>query len=156
VVKPPQQAGPMSYSSQNGCIYSGLTRVVWELNPVGKDDGGTIFLSGTHKARFPFPPAALANDNPLMESYSCPAGSAFIFSESLLHASTSWRNRDTQRVSIFSAYNSVWAQWHKLNLDPAKIAAMPKKRQSLFRGVYRHDFHNQKTNCHWAPDNQAL
>ena len=159
VVKPPQSTGPMSYSCHNGRMYSGLTRVVWELNPVERGDGGTLFLSGTHKSNFAFPSSALQNDNEHLESYSCPEGSVFIFSESLLHASTAWKNPKYDRVSIFSAYNSTWAQWHKLNLDPTKIATMPKKRQSLFRGVYAIDFHakpNPVANCKYGPDNRAL
>jgi hypothetical protein len=156
VVRPPQKAGPMSYECRGGRIWSGLTRVVWELNEVGKKDGGTLFLSGTHKAGFAFPPSALQVDSPLLESYECPAGSLFIFSESLLHAATEWKCRERQRFSIFNCYNSVWAQWHRLNLDPAIIEGMPKKRQSLFRGVYAHDFHKKQGNHEWGPDNRAL
>ncbi len=121
-------------------ISSGLTRVVWELNPVRAGMGGTQFLSGTHKAEFPFPAQLRAPDNRHLESYSCPAGSLFIFSESLLHAATRWVDPDHQRVAIFAAYNSLWAQWHRLNLDPAIAASMPPLRRSLFRGTYAHDF----------------
>ena len=38
------------YQMHPGRVYAGLTRVVWELNKVGKEDGGTMFLSGSHKA----------------------------------------------------------------------------------------------------------
>src|SRR5207245_10557733 len=86
VVRPVQSAGPMNYQCNGGRIYSALTRVVWELNPVEKGMGGTQFLSGSHKAKFPYPPSILEPDNPMMESYQCPAGSVFIFTESLLHA----------------------------------------------------------------------
>jgi len=140
VVMDARTGGPMSYQCRNGAIYSGLTRVVWELNPVRAGGGGTQFLSGTHKAELPFPQALRVPDNRHMESYACPAGSVFIFTESLLHAATAWTDTEHQRVSIFSCYNSVWAQWHRLNLDPALIADMPTKRQSLFRGVYSFDF----------------
>jgi hypothetical protein len=37
---------------EKGRVHSGLTRVVWELNPVTKASGGTRFLSGSHKAAF--------------------------------------------------------------------------------------------------------
>jgi len=159
VVKPPQGAGPMSFTCHNGHIYSGLTRVVWELNPVEHGDGGTLFMSGAHKSNFAFPPSVRELDNQYLHSYSCSEGSVFIFTESLLHASTAWKSAKYDRVSIFSAYNSVWAQWHKLNLDPAKIATMPRKRQSLFRGVYAIDFHRKPSpigNVEYRPDNQAL
>src|SRR5438105_7351166 len=94
VVTPPQHAGGVRYQCNGGRIYSALTRVVWELNPVEKSDGGTLFMSGSHKARLPYPPSVREPDNPFMESYACPAGSVFIFTESLLHAGTAWKNPD--------------------------------------------------------------
>ena len=41
--------GALAYHCHNGQIYSGLTRVVWELNPVELGDGGTLLMSGSHK-----------------------------------------------------------------------------------------------------------
>ena len=43
------------YQMQPGKIHAGLIRVVWELNEVREGDGGTMFLSGSHKAAFPRP-----------------------------------------------------------------------------------------------------
>jgi hypothetical protein len=160
VVLPARRGGPMSYQCRNGRIYSGLTRVVWELNPVRRGMGGTLFLSGTHKADFAFPPGVLEVDNAHLESYECPAGSVFIFTESLLHASTEWKDPEIDRVSIFSAYNSVWAQWHRTNLAHEIVAGMPPKRQSLFRGVYAIDFEKTNptagANHHYSLANRAL
>jgi hypothetical protein len=158
VVRPVQGAGPMNYQCNGGRIYSGLTRVVWELNPVQKGDGGTLFLSGSHKAKFAYPPSILEPDNTHMESYACPAGSVFIFTESLLHAGTAWRNPDVDRVAIFNCYNSVWAQWHRLNLPHEQIEAMPPKRRTLFRGAYAIDFHQRppEANRHYTLDNRCL
>lgn len=160
VVRPPQGAGPMNYQCNGGRIYSALTRVVWELNPVRKGEGGTLFLSGSHKARLPYPSSIREPDNPHMESYECPAGSVFIFTESLLHAGTAWKSLDTDRVAIFNCYNSVWAQWHRLNLPHDLIESMPPRRQSLFRGVFAHDFtarpHEAGDNRHYATTNRSL
>jgi hypothetical protein len=158
VVRPPQHANAVRYQCAGGRIFSGLTRVVWELNPVGRNDGGTKFLSGTHKASFKFPEAVLEPDNPDLESYSCPAGSVFIFSESLLHAGTTWKNHDRDRVAIFNCYNSVWSQWHRLNLSPEVVEAMPPKRQSLFRGVYALDFTQRPVspNRYYAETSRSL
>jgi ectoine hydroxylase-related dioxygenase (phytanoyl-CoA dioxygenase family) len=134
--------------------------VVWELNPVGKEDGGTRFLSGTHKASFRWPESVLEPDNPHLEAYTCPAGSVFIFTESLLHAATAWKNPETDRVAIFNCYNSVWSQWHRLNLPHEQIEAMPPKRRSLFRGVYAHDFtarpHGLGDNRHYSETSRSL
>jgi hypothetical protein len=152
--------GPIHFASNSHRIYSGLTRVVWELNPVEKGDGGTLFLSGTHKAAFPCPPPVLEPDNPHMESYGCPAGSVILFTESLLHAATPWKNPEVERVAIFTAYNSVPSQYHRLNLAHETIATMPPKRQSLFRGVFVHDFtirpHEEGGNRYYSLDNRSL
>jgi hypothetical protein len=151
---------PQHYRTDGQRIYSGLTRVVWELNPVNHGDGGPLFLSGSHKASFPQPPSVLMPDNPHLQDYACPAGSALIFTESTLHAATSWKNPDVERIAIFSAYNHYSAQYHRLNLDPEIIAAMPPKRQSLFRGVYVHDFairpHEEGGNRYYSETNRSL
>jgi ectoine hydroxylase-related dioxygenase (phytanoyl-CoA dioxygenase family) len=129
------------------------------LNPVNAGDGGTLFLSGTHKANFPFPDSVREPDNPHLETYSCPAGSLFIFTESLMHAGTVWKNPDVDRVSIFYAYNAVQAQFHKMNISPEVISQMPPKRQSLFRGVWQADFSNSpygEINRYYSEGNQAI
>jgi len=41
-----------SYQYHDGKIHSGMTRVVWELNGVEKDKGGTAFIPGTHKSNY--------------------------------------------------------------------------------------------------------
>jgi hypothetical protein len=152
--------GPIHYGTNGRGIYSGLTRVVWELNPVEKSDGGTLFLSGAHKSSFSYPPDVLEPDNPYMESYACPAGSVIIFTESLLHAATAWKSADVERFAIFTAYNSVPSQYHRLNLSHETIVSMPPKRQSLFRGVYVHDFtikpHEEGGNRYYSLDNRSL
>jgi hypothetical protein len=81
-VRPPQRANAMRYHSAGGRIYTGLTRCVWELNPVTKEDGGTRFLTGSHKAHFETPDAMVAPGNEYLDSYECPAGSCVIFTES--------------------------------------------------------------------------
>lgn len=82
----------------------------------------------------------------------------FIFTESLLHAATDWKDPNHDRVAIFSCYNSVWAQWHRLNLDHDLIETMPEKRQSLFRGVYAIDFSAKPitANREYGLNNRAL
>jgi hypothetical protein len=47
VVRPPQQANAMRYQVAGGRIFSGLTRVVWELEEVVAGKGGTTLLSGS-------------------------------------------------------------------------------------------------------------
>lgn len=147
VVRPPQQANAMRYQVAGGKIYSGLTRVVWELEEVRSGQGATSFLSGSHKAHFnyggPNPSRSNIGESPwedsmreAMEDYSCPPGSIVIFTESLIHAANDWTNPDNPRCAVFNCYNSIWSQWHRTRLDHEIIAEMPKKRQTLFRGTW--------------------
>ncbi len=147
VVRPPQQANAMRYQVAGGKIFAGLTRVVWELEEVKKGLGGTTFLTGSHKAHFnyggPDPNRPNISESPwednirdMMEDYSCPPGSAIVFTESLIHATNDWTNPDNPRCAVFNCYNSLWAQWYRLNLSHEVIEEMPPKRQSLFRGTW--------------------
>ena len=146
--------GPLHYNCRNGTIYSGQTRVVWELNPVEPGDGGTLLMSGSHKGNFGVPEHTRM-DSPLFESYSCPAGSVIFFTESLCHAGPLWTNAERKRISIFSAYAADVTQFHKTNLPNDVIAAMPPKRQTLFRGVWSTDFHNGRTNDYFTAENRT-
>ena len=147
VVRPPQQANAMRYQVAGGKIFAGLTRVVWELEEVKSGQGATSFLSGSHKAHFNYggPDAYRPNisESPwedsmreMMDDYSCPPGSVVIFTESLVHAANDWTNPLNPRCAVFNCYNSIWAQWHRLNLSHEVIETMPPKRQSLFRGTW--------------------
>ena len=124
------------YQMQKGEVHAGLVRVVWELNEVREGDGGTMFLSGSHKAAFPRPEEVSGRDSSLWETYSCPAGSVVIFTEALCHTGTEWVNKERDRLSLFTCYNTVNSKWGKACPPPEVIAAMPPKRQSLFRGVW--------------------
>jgi hypothetical protein len=128
-----------TYHVGNGRANSGLTRVVWELNPVERGDGGTLFLSGSHKAAFPTPKSIQDPNCPLWDTYSCPAGSVLFFTEALCHSGAAWQNPDRERISIFNCYNIVGGKWHKWQPHPTHLAEMPFKRQTLFRDVYCQD-----------------
>jgi hypothetical protein len=147
--------GVHQYSCQNGGIYSGLTRVVWELNPVRKGEGGTLIMSGSHKMNFPIPESHRGLDSPLFETYDCPPGSAIIFSESLNHAGPDWTTEDTARVAVFNCYSNADAQFHKMGLPLEVFESMPPKRQTLFRGVWGHDFTRGVPNDYFSPENMA-
>jgi len=147
VVRPPQQANAMRYQVAGNKIFSGLTRVVWELEEVKSGQGGTSFLSASHKAHFNYggpdryrPSIAESpwedSMRAAMQDYNCPPGSAVIFTESLIHAANDWTNPDNPRCAVFNCYNSLWAQWHKLSLSHEQIEAMSTKRRTLFRGTW--------------------
>jgi len=128
-----------TYRMNNDRAHSGLTRVVWELNPVRRGDGGTLFLTGSHKGAFPPPVSTASKDSDLWEDYECPAGSALIFTEAITHSGVDWVNEDVDRVAVFNCYNVVGNKWHKWEPHPQQLEQMPFKRQTLFRPVFCQD-----------------
>lgn len=128
-----------TYSCIPGKANAGLTRVVWELNPVEKGTGGTLFVSGTHKGVYAAPDSVRDPSSPIWETYGCPAGSLLFFTEALTHSATAWTNAKNDRVAIFSCYNTVNSKWHNWNPPAELLATMPSKRQTLYRPVYAQD-----------------
>ena len=125
------------YRCVPGKAWSGLTRVVWELNPVRFRQGGTLFISGSHKAAYPVPNTArLDESSPLWDTYSCPAGSVIFFTESTSHSSATWTDAEVDRLAVFNLYNAVAHRWCNWLPEAALLAQMPPKRRSLFRGVW--------------------
>ena len=120
-----------------GKAWSGLTRVLWELNPVSHRGGGTLFITGSHKAAYPVPDSARLDEaSPLWDTYNCPAGSVIFFTESISHSSSTWADRENDRYAIFNLYNSLNHRWYSWLPDPELLAKMPAKRRSLFRDVW--------------------
>ena len=124
------------YNCYPGKAHSGLTCVVWELNPVETGNGGTLFVNGSHKSAFRAPASLQDPASPLWQTYSCPAGSLLIFSEATTHSGTPWTCGERERVPIFSRYNSICSKWHRWEPHPELLVSMPPKRQTLFRPVY--------------------
>ena len=124
------------YRCQPGKAWSGLTRVIWELNPVQKGRGGTLFVPGSHKAAYPAPESVQNAASDLWETYECPAGSVVFFTESITHSAQPWSNPDNERLAIFNLYNIVATRWHSWRPPQALIASMPPLRQSLFSAAH--------------------
>ena len=96
------RVGPLfGYQCHNRKIYSGLTRVVWELNAVGEADQGTLVVPGSHKASFVTPSSMLHHESSTMCDYCCPEGSLVLFTEALTHAGGLWSSA-TPRMAIFN------------------------------------------------------
>ena len=56
----------------------GMVRVVFELTDVGKEDGGTHFIVGSHKANFPMHPDHMSvgagKAQPVLDELRLPSG----------------------------------------------------------------------------------
>lgn len=145
----PERNPHFHYHVSDGRIYSALTRMVVELNPVGKQDGGTVFLAGSHKANFHIPASIKTKREdmyaPLFDSYECPAGSIVLFSENTCHAGPVWNNPDHPRAAILFAFNHVGARWHRHhNVAPEVIDGLGPEAKWFFRDVWPWD-NNEKT-----------
>ena len=84
------------YRCQPGKAWSGLTRVIWERNPVQKGRGGTLFVPGSHKAAYPAPESVQNAASDLWETYECPAGSVLV-AIYLEHGGPSETHNDRER-----------------------------------------------------------
>ncbi len=119
-----------------GKAWSGLTRVIWELNSVRKGMGGTLVISGSHKSAFPAPESIRDPSSPLWDTYECPAGSVIFFTEAITHSACEWTDEENDRIAVFNLYNTVTTRWHHWLPDPKLLESMPQKRQTLFRPAY--------------------
>jgi len=134
----------LSYHYHNGQIYSGLTRIVWELNEVKEGQGGTCLVPGSHKANMApapdgtWPAVADAPDSGVWETYGCPAGSLIVFTEGTRHTASSWTDPDHPRKGILIAYNHVTVRHHepKPCMNPTVISGLSAERQGFFRDVW--------------------
>ena len=134
----------LSYRFHNGRIYSGMTRIVWELNEVKKGQGGTCLVPGSHKANLfsaqdgTWPVEADDPDSGVWETYGCPPGSLVMFSEGVRHTGSAWTNPDNPRRAILIAYNHVTVRFHepKPCMNPQVIGDMSGSRRKFFREVW--------------------
>ena len=141
------------YGVAEGRPFSWSLRVVWELNPVEHRKGGTLLLTGSHKSNFRVPDALKAEDHPAFDTYSCPAGSAVIFTEALCHASATWTDTQHERLCVLSHYLHLMCKLHAGCPSHETVMAMPEKRRSLFRGVWTGV---PKGNFAYSEDNRAI
>jgi hypothetical protein len=141
------------YRCDNGRQFCWSVRVVWELNPVKYRQGGTLFLSGSHKSNFKVPESYKDVSHPAYDTYACPAGSVVFFCESLCHSSAAWTNAENDRLCILSHYLHLMCKLHEGAPPIELVKQMPKARQSLFRGVWS-GVHQR--NLEYSEENRAI
>ncbi len=132
-----------NYIYHDGKMFSGMTRVVWELNEVKEWQGGTAVIPGSHKANFKPTPEIDKKDSGVWASYGCPPGSLVLFSEAVRHAGCNWTNPDNPRQAVFCAYNHICVRHHKPELGqmtPAAIAGLSDENRRFFNEVYHPQF----------------
>lgn len=122
------------YRCVPGRGWSGLTRLIWELTEVASETNSIRFITGSHKAAYPIPAEVQSPDSSLWETYECPPGSVFLLTESMTQ--TQVRAINPEQIRISNLYNTVASRWSNWLPHPQLLAAMPPKRQTLFREVY--------------------
>ncbi len=80
-----------------------LFNVIWCLDPVRAENGGTLYLPGSH--RFRERTDVPANAYSLMRPFEAPAGSAIIMDGRLWHTSGNNVTADEQRALLFALYS---------------------------------------------------
>jgi ectoine hydroxylase-related dioxygenase (phytanoyl-CoA dioxygenase family) len=147
------------YHFTAGHIRAGLTRVVFELNDVEAEDGGTCFLPGSHKAGYPVPPELQSLEpgamSPFVYRSRCPAGSVILFSENTAHGGPPWRNPRKPRVAVFFSYNHVGMQFHRFRVAPEVLASLSDRQRAYLRDVWVHDFETHRDNSGEPPSAPA-
>lgn len=146
----PHQGGPMRsphfhYHYTEGQAFAGLTRMVVELNDVGLNDGGTMFLSGSHKSNMKVPKSLSEKKDHYgapFEGYEAPAGSIVFFSENTCHVGPVWQNPDHPRISILFAFCNIGMRWHRhSNVSQEVIDGLSAEGRWYFRDIWPWDNH---------------
>ncbi len=134
-----------SYQYHDGRIYSGMPRVVWELNAVEKGTGGTAFIPGSHKSSFRKKLDVFDNPNSeVWDTYACPPGSLLVFSEAVRHTASPW-TQATPRMALFFLYNHINMRHTRPNFTDEMLASLKPEQRRFFNEVYHPQFDNE----HW-------
>ena len=126
------------YRCVPGRGWSGLTRAIWELSTVETGTNSFRFITGSHKAAYSPPTPIIHGHSSLWETYECPQGSLFLYTESISQKNenvTSHHSDDT-RIRVSYLYNTVASRWSNWMPNQQLLEAMPEKRQTLFRDVF--------------------
>lgn len=125
------------YNAFPGKSFCPHMRVVWELNPVKYRQGGTMLITGSHKAVYSAPDEIQDPDSDVWTTYECGPGSLLFFAEATTHSAHPWTNEENDRIAVAHLFNQVDGGWApEVHPDEALLETMPPMRQTLFRGRY--------------------
>lgn len=146
-----------SYQYHDGRIYSGMTRVVWELNEVEKGKGATAFIPGSHKSNFRKKLDAFDDPNSKMwDHYACPPGSLLVFSEAVRHASCTW-TQDVPRMALFYLYNHINVRHTRPDFPAEMLDSLSPEHRRFFNEVYHPQFDTEQWNKNFVvPTTNAI
>jgi hypothetical protein len=135
-IKPNLHGGPRTdngehqYQWFNDRMYNGLIVAIYALEDVNPGDGGFICVPGSHKANLHFRPAY---DSHLVVNPSLRAGDMLIFTEALVHGTTTWTS-PRRRRSLLYKYSPGHSTWASVDhLDTLKAMAQNDLQRDLLR-----------------------
>lgn len=105
---PRTDQGEHHYQWFDGQMYNGLIVVMYALKDIHPGDGGFICVPGSHKANMNFKPSV---DSHLVANPSFMAGDMLIFTEALVHGTTTWTSKCQRRALLYkySPGHSAWS-----------------------------------------------
>ncbi|MCG9127268.1 hypothetical protein JT359_06650 [Candidatus Poribacteria bacterium] len=124
------------YRCVPGRAWSGLTRVIWELTDVNAETNDIRYITSSHKSAYALPQSIHHNNSQIWDTYSCPAGSLIIMTESITKKYISSTIENVERLRITNLYNTVASRWCNWRPSSELLESMPPKRQTLFRDTY--------------------
>ncbi len=131
------------YHVHRNRIRTGMCVVSYVLQNIGEDSGGFVCIPGSHKSNFELShderSKLLTLDNPLVRPITAPAGSAIIFTETLIHGARSWREREP-RYGLFYKYNDRGARHMHPRNSPATrtvIDRLSSHQRAFFADPWR-------------------
>ena len=133
--------GIFPHESESQLVNSLFNNTMVLLTDIGKDDGGTMVLDGSHRAEGTW--------NDVIETCSPrqiegSAGSILHFSECLLHTGVPILSEKSRYV-MFVSYGPPWFKtWHKSEIPPDIVAKeADEELRNVLEGWNMHGFHGQ-------------
>lgn len=122
--------GEHQYQWLDGKMYNGLIVAIYALKDVNPGDGGFICVPGSHKANMHYKPPV---DSHLVVNPSLRAGDMLIFTEALVHGTTTWTSSNPRR-SLLYKYSPGHSTWSSADgLEPIRTLAKNDLQRDLLR-----------------------
>ena len=127
---PRKDNGEHHYQWVNGQMYNGLIVVMYALEDIHPGDGGFICVPGSHKGNMDFKPQVNSH---LVVNPSFMAGDMLIFTEALIHGTTTWTSSKKRRAILYK-YSPGHSTWSKMeDMVQIRELATNKLQQDLLR-----------------------
>ena len=123
---------------EGGRFHSLFVKTLAFLTDVGKDDGGTALIPGSHKMGWKQNEMIqAANEDPsLITQIEAKAGDVLLFAESLIHSTTAIRS-ENERMIIVSGYTpTILREWPGNEISPKFAATLSEPERRLIAGSH--------------------